>query len=117
MYERFFRLAAFAVTLVCPAIAQVAILQIQFIEGDGAVHAPGSRSARPLTVEVTDETGQPGAGRGGQFPSARGRARAARSPTGCAPRSRVTDAQGRVALHGLQVNRVARAVPDPGDRE
>ena len=94
-----------AVTLVCPAIAQVAILQIQFIEGEGAVHAPGSRSARPLTVEVTDETGRPvpGAavsfhlpdeGPGGAFAN------------GLRTEVAVTDAQGRVSLHGLQVNRM-----------
>jgi hypothetical protein len=51
-----------AVTLLCSAIAQVAVLQIHFIEGEGAVHAPGSRTPRPLTVEVTDETGKPVSG-------------------------------------------------------
>jgi hypothetical protein len=105
VYEKLFRLAAFAVTLVCPATAQVAILQIQVLEGDGAVHAPGSRSARPIIVEVTDETGRPvpGAavsfhlpeeGPGGAFAN------------GLHTEVAVSDAQGRVALHGLQVNRV-----------
>ena len=105
MYERLLRLTAFALTLVCPAIAQVALLQIQFIEGDGAVHAPGSRSPRPLTVEVTDETGRPvpaasvsfhlpEEGPGGAFTN------------GLRTAVAVTDARGRVALHGLQVNRV-----------
>src|SRR5947209_13567833 len=99
VYEKLFRLAALAVTLVCPAIAQVAILQIQLVEGDGAVHAPGSRSARPLIVEITDETGKPvpGAavsfhlpeeGPGGAFAN------------GLQTEVAVTDAQGRVALHG-----------------
>jgi hypothetical protein len=41
------------------ALGQVAILQIQVIEGEGAVHAPGARNQRPLTVELTDETGRP----------------------------------------------------------
>lgn len=50
--------AALVVALSTTATAQVAILQIQVIEGDGAVHAPGSRSARPLTVQITDETGR-----------------------------------------------------------
>lgn len=105
VYERLLRLAAFAVTLVCPAIAQIAILQIQFVEGDGAVHAPGSRSARPLVVEVTDETGSPvpaaavsfhlpEEGPGGAFAN------------GLHTEVAVTDAQGRVALHGLQLNRI-----------
>ncbi len=103
--ERLLRLAALAVTLVCPAIAQIAILQIQLVEGDGAVHAPGSRASRALTVEVTDETGKPvpGAavtfhlpddGPGGAFTN------------GLHTEVATTDAQGRVTLHGLVVNRI-----------
>ncbi len=106
VFQRFPRLAALAVTLLCPAIAQVAILQIQFLEGDGAVHAPGSRSTRPLVVEVTDETGKPAPGAavsfhlpdegpGGSFAN------------GLRTEVAVTDAHGRVALHGLQLNRIA----------
>ena len=41
------------------ALAQVAILQIKVVEGEGAVHPPGARSPRPLTIEITDETGRP----------------------------------------------------------
>ena len=51
--------AALVVALSTTATAQVAILQIQVIEGEGEVHAAGSRNARPLTVEVTDESGRP----------------------------------------------------------
>src|SRR4051794_2746222 len=105
VYEKVLRLAALAVTLVCPATAQVAILQIQFVEGEGAVHAPGSRSSRPLTVEVTDETGRPvpsaavsfhlpEEGPGGAFAN------------GLHTDVAVTDAQGRVSLHGLVLNRI-----------
>ena len=50
---------ALVVALACPVTAQVAILQIQIIDGEGGVYAPGARSSRPLTVEVTDETGRP----------------------------------------------------------
>jgi hypothetical protein len=46
----------------CLAIAQVATLQIKILEGDAAVHAAGSRSARPLAVQVTDDLGRPVAG-------------------------------------------------------
>ena len=42
-----------------PAAAQTAILQLQVTEGENAVHPAGSRSLRPLTVQVTDETGRP----------------------------------------------------------
>jgi hypothetical protein len=46
----------------CLAIAQVATLQIKILEGDAAVHVAGSRSARPLAVQVTDDLGRPVAG-------------------------------------------------------
>jgi len=51
--------AALVVALSTTAAAQVAILHIQVTEGEGAVHAPGSRAARPLSVVVTDEMGRP----------------------------------------------------------
>jgi hypothetical protein len=103
---RAFWLAALVTALSCPATAQVAILQIQVIEGEGAVHPPGARSSRPLTVEITDETGKPvpGAavsfhlpedGPGGVFVN------------GLRTEVATTDAQGRASLHGLQVNRIS----------
>jgi hypothetical protein len=87
------------------ATAQVAILHIQVIEGDGAVNPPGARSARPLAVEVTDETGKPveGAavsfhlpedGPGGNFGN------------GLRTAVIVSDARGRASLHSLQLNRI-----------
>jgi hypothetical protein len=86
------------------AAAQIAILQIRVVEGEGAVYAPGSRSTRPLTVEVTDETGKPveGAavsfhlpdnGPGGIFAN------------GMRTEVAVTDSHGHASLHGLQLNR------------
>jgi hypothetical protein len=86
------------------ATAQVAILQIRVIEGEGTVHAPGSRSTRPLTVEVTDETGKPveGAavsfhlpdnGPGGVFTN------------GMRTDVALTDSHGHASVHGLQWNR------------
>ena len=39
--------------------AQVAILQLRVVEGEGAVHPAGSKAVRGLSVEVTDETGRP----------------------------------------------------------
>jgi hypothetical protein len=42
-----------------PASGQTAILQLQILEGEGAVHAAGARSSRPLTIQVTDEAGRP----------------------------------------------------------
>jgi hypothetical protein len=87
-----------------PASGQVAVLHIQVIEGEGAVHTPGSHSLRPLTVEITSETGKPveGAavsfhlpeeGPGGTFGN--------QLRTDVA----ITDANGRASLRGLQLNR------------
>jgi len=87
------------------AVCQTAILQIRVLEGDGAVHAAGSRTARPLVVEVTDETGKPieraavsfhlpEEGAGGVFLN------------GLRTDVALTDAAGRAAVRGLQWNRV-----------
>jgi hypothetical protein len=91
-------------TLAALATAQVAILQIKVVEGEGAVHLPGVHSSRSLVVEVTDETGRPvpGAavsfhlpedGPGGTFPN------------GLRTEIMIADARGRAAIHGLQANR------------
>jgi hypothetical protein len=62
LYLKSVGLAALCLLRAAPALAQVAILQIRVIEGEGAVHQPASRSARPITVEITEETGKPVAG-------------------------------------------------------
>ena len=70
------------------------------------MHAPGSHSTRPLTVEVTDETGKPveGAavsfhvpfeGPGGVFAN------------GMRTEVAVTDSHGQASVHGLQLNRTS----------
>ena len=87
------------------ARGQVAILQVRVVEGEGAVHVPGARSPRPISVEITDETGRPvpGAavsfhlpeqGSGGTFVN------------GLRTEVAVTDSHGRASIHGLQANRV-----------
>jgi hypothetical protein len=97
--------AALVGVLCCSATAQVAILQIQILEGEGGVHAPGARSVRPLTVEVTDETGRPVAraavsfhlpdeGPGGVFAN------------GLRDDVVTTDDRGRATLRGWQLNRL-----------
>jgi hypothetical protein len=78
------------------------------LEGEGAVHAPGSKAARPFTVEVKDEAGKPvrGAavtfhlpedGPGGLFPS------------GIRTTVVTTDSQGRAAIRGMRFNRTPGA--------
>lgn len=97
--------AALVVALSCSVRAQVAILQIQIIDGEGGVHTPGARSTRPLTVEVTDETGRPVAhaavsfhlpdeGPGGVFNN------------GLRTDVATTDERGRASLRGWQLNRM-----------
>jgi hypothetical protein len=87
-----------------PLAAQVAILQIRVIEGDGGVHLPGSRSARALTVQITEETGRPveGATVSFQMPEdGPGGLLAGGLRTDVA----LSDATGRAVLHGVQWNR------------
>jgi hypothetical protein len=96
---------ALVIALNSQAAGQTAILQIRMVEGEGTVHAPGSRSARPLTVEVTDDTGKPvegaavsfhlpEAGPGGTFPN------------GLRTAVVTTDAHGRASVRGIQANRI-----------
>ncbi len=87
------------------ATAQVAILQIQVIEGEGGIYAPGARANRPLVVEVTDETGAPVAGAAVSFHMPED------GPSGTFTnglRTEVvtTDERGRAVLRAMQVNRV-----------
>jgi hypothetical protein len=96
--------AALGVVLAYTATAQVAILQIQVIEGEGGVYSPGARSNRPLVVEVTDETGRPVAGAAVSFhlpedgPSGT-------FLNGLRTNVVVTDERGRATLRGMLVNR------------
>jgi hypothetical protein len=105
LYRKSAELAVLWLLGVAPALAQVAILQIRVIEGEGAVHLPGLRSTRPITVEITEETGKPVAGTavsfhlpedgpGGSFAN------------GLRTEVVVTDAQGRASLYGLVANRI-----------
>jgi hypothetical protein len=88
------------------AAQEAAILQIRVLEGDGAIHALGSRSSRPLAVQVADETGRPVSGAavsfrlpdegpGGVFAS------------GMRTEVVVTGADGRALVWGIQWNRTA----------
>jgi hypothetical protein len=98
--------SAGALVLALPwmAFSQIAILHIQIIEGDGAVYAPGVRSQRPVTVEVTDETGRPVGGAAVTFTLPDD------GPSGLFLNSLhtevvVTDGRGHAPIRSLQLNR------------
>jgi hypothetical protein len=99
------RLAALWFLWAATAPGQVAILQIRVIEGEGAVHSPGSRSSRPISVEITDETGKPVAGAAVSFHLPEDGPGGA-FVNGLRTEVVVTDAGGRAALHGLVANRI-----------
>jgi hypothetical protein len=104
LHLKSFGLATLWLLSVVPAPAQVAIVQIRVISGDGAVHQPGARSTRALAVEITEETGKPVAGAavsfhlpesgpGGLFLN------------GLRTEVVITDTQGHATLHGMLANR------------
>jgi hypothetical protein len=89
--------------------AAPALLRIRIVEGDSAVHTAGSRSTQPIVVFLADETGQPVAnasvsvrlpeeGPSGMFMS------------GLRSEVLLTGVDGRVAIRGVQWNRVAGAM-------
>jgi hypothetical protein len=80
------------------------VLQIRIVEGDGAVHAAGSRAARPLVVDVTDETGRPAAGAAVSFHLPEDGA-SGNFTNGLRTEVVTADGAGRVVLRGLQLNR------------
>ena len=69
------------------------------------MHPPGSKTSRPLAVEITDETGKPVAGAAVSFhlpedgPSGT-------FINGLRTAVATTDSRGIAALHGLKVNRI-----------
>jgi hypothetical protein len=87
-----------------PEVREVAILQIRVVEGDGAVHAAGSRATRALSVEVTDETGKPVGGAAVNFRLPE------EGPSGMFANGMktevvITSPDGRATLWGMQWNR------------
>jgi len=94
----------------CVAMAQIAVLQIKVLEGEGTVHPAGARISRPLTVEVTDDSGRPVAGAAVSFQLP------AEGPSGLFPNGLrtdlvLTDAAGRATIHSMQLNRTGGQLP------
>jgi hypothetical protein len=88
----------------CVAVAQIAILQIKVVEGDGAVHQPGARVSHPLSVEVSDEMAHPVSGAAVSFQLPPEGASGTFS-NGLRTDLVLTDARGRAVVHSLQLNR------------
>jgi hypothetical protein len=105
LYPKSVGIAALGLLWAATAFAQVAILQIRVVEGEGAVHQPGSRSARPIIVEITEETGKPVSGAAVSFHLPEDGPGGA-FVNGLRTEVVITDAQGRASLHGLVANRV-----------
>lgn len=99
-------ITALAVALGGTANGQIAILQIQVVEGEGAVHSPGSHSARFLTVQITDESGRPVEGAAVSFHLPEDGASGTFS-SGLRTDVVTSDAHGRATLHNLNLNHVA----------
>ncbi len=98
---------AVLLTVLCqPAVAQVAILQIQVSGGEGAVHAPGARDSRGIAVVVTDETGRPVEGAAVSF-HLPDQGPSGTFVNGLRTEVAVTDDRGRAAVHAIEYNRVA----------
>lgn len=47
--------------------AETVLIQIRVLEGEGAVNIAGAKASRPITVQITDETGKPVSGAGVTF--------------------------------------------------
>ena len=94
----------------CVAIAQIASLQIKVLEGEGAAHPAGAHISRPLTVQVTDDTGQPVAGAAVSFQLP------PEGPSGLFSNGlrtdlAITDAAGRATIQSIQLNRTSGQFP------
>jgi hypothetical protein len=86
--------------------SQDAVLHIAVVSGEGATHAPGEHVAKPVTVQVTDGTGQPVEGARVSFQVPREGPGGVLS-SGLGTDLGTTDADGRATVRSLQLNRIA----------
>jgi hypothetical protein len=88
------------------AVAQIASLRITALEGEGATHPAGAHISRPLTVQVTDDLGQPVAGAAVSFQLP------PEGPSGVFSNGlrtdlAITDTAGRATIQSIQLNRAS----------
>jgi hypothetical protein len=93
--------------LSCIATAQVAILQIKVIQGEGGVHRAGSRVSKPVTVQVTDQTGAPDEGATVTFHLPGEEGPGGVFGNGLRTDVVTTDATGRAGVGSIRLNNVA----------
>jgi hypothetical protein len=89
-------------------MAQIAVLHIKALEGEGAVHPAGARVSHPVTVEVTDDAGRPVAGAAVSFQLPQDGPGGLFS-NGLRTDLAMTDSNGHATLHSMQLNRTAGA--------
>jgi hypothetical protein len=88
------------------AMAQIAVLHLKVLEGEGAVHPAGAHVSHPIIVEVTDDAGRPVAGAAVSFqlpPDGPG----GLFSNGLRTDLAMTDSSGHATLHSMQLNRTA----------
>jgi hypothetical protein len=105
-----FLMRALVFAFPCVAVAQIASLQIRVLEGEGAAHPAGAHISRPLTVQVTDDTGQPVAGAAVSFQLP------PEGPSGLFSNGlrtdlAITDTAGRATIQSIQLNRTVGQFP------
>ena len=105
MAWRLLALAALAATVCATAKAQVSLLQIQVIGGEGSVHVPGTRDARAIAVVVTDETGRPVEGAAVSF-HLPDQGPSGTFVNGLHTEVAITDERGRAVVRSIEFNRV-----------
>jgi hypothetical protein len=93
-------------TVISTPLNAAVIIQLRVIQGEGTIYPTGSRATRGMTVQVTDESGNPvdGASVSFQLPES--------GPTGVFSnglRSEVatTNTEGKATVWGMQWNRVS----------
>jgi hypothetical protein len=99
------RLAILYLAFAWSLAAQVAILQIQVVEGEGVVHPPGSHTTHLITVAITDEANHPVAGAAVSFHLPENGPGGAFA-NGLRTEVALTDARGRCTLRSFAANRI-----------
>jgi len=105
-----FLISALVFAVPCVATAQIASLQIRVLEGESAAHPAGAHISRPLTVQVTDDMGQPVAGAAVSFQLPPEGASGLFS-NGLRTDLVITDGDGRASIQSIQLNRTAGQFP------